>query len=602
MQNNNEIIIEPLQIIMSTNIPSNPEIDFTINSIHTPDSVMNLSHKHQLNKYPYLCTNYKYPVGTLKYASYDDIIRFFFDGNEMFLQIKKANLLNETKDNHIETEKYNIQTMMKLLFPTKFFTANNVHQSLDYLQGTEKFPYSFFFNPMKLRDTYMNIGGNPYTIVSVIWVNDILNHRDFKYLLKKTHFVNTSLDNESVNLNKIKKKQILQDTRNVPQTLKTDRFIRDDSISKLTTPLERHRIYLHNKLGMQKGQPIPNDYIKKYYHRTLPIFVESRKRYSNSIISGNEHLHNLIHGSHKEDVNEDSINDFYKTMDDIYKKYVLDVPNTKIKNEENLLYSGVDHIKDTKNVNNPTRRVYFTTEFIEGELNETNKFKITCQYTGEYLGSLYEDFFNNNTRPWKVKQVDHLYSVNDYDSHIIQRGTADNQVTSKYNVIDQINPLGSWNTVSENNITRFDEGSYKDFIDSLISEKILGSFDKLSEDFDLDYSSIIEFIQKEEDEFIKKEEDEFITLATKLIKNNTQGLLPEISKYYKQDYEFTNTYHTYLKKKWSLHKHTLKQLKMYYHENLRKDNKDHKRAEKKIKIIDFLIEIMVQAESLVNFV
>ena len=85
-------------------------------------------------------------------------------------------------------------------------------------------------------------------------------------------------------------------------------------------PLERHRIYLHNKLEKQKGEPIPNDYIKKYYHRTLPKFVVSTKRDSNSIRSGNEHLHNLIHGSHKEDVNEDSINDFYKTMDDIYKK------------------------------------------------------------------------------------------------------------------------------------------------------------------------------------------------------------------------------------------------------------------------------------------
>lgn len=598
MQNNNEILIEPLQIIMSTNIPSNPEIDFTINSIHRQDSLINLSDKNNLNKYPYLCTNYKYPVGTLKYVSYDDIIRFFFDENEMMLQIKKANLLNETKDKYSETEKYNIQTMMKLLFPTKFFTANNVHQSLDYLQGTEKFPYSFFFNPMKLRDTYMNIGGNPYTIVSVIWVNDILNHREFKYLLKKTHFVNTSLDNELVNLNKIKKEQILQDTRNSPQTLKTYRFIRDDSISKLTMPLERHRIYLHNKLEKQKGEPIPNDYIKKYYHRTLPKFVVSTKRDSNSIRSGNEHLHNLIHGSHKEDVNEDSINDFYKTMDDIYKKYVLNVPNTKIKNEENLLYSGIDHIKDTKNANNPTRRVYFTTEFVEGEVNETNKFKITCQYTGEYLGSLYDDFFNNNTRPWKVKQVDHLYSVNDYDSDIIRSGTADNQVTSKYNAIDQIyqiNPLGSWNTVSENNITRFNEGLYEDFIDSLISEKIQGSFDKLSDDLDLDYSSIIELIQKEEDEFIR--------LTTKLIKNNTQGLLPEISKYYKQDYEFTNNTDIKILEKWSLHKETLKQLKIHYRENMRNYNKEHEHAvEKKIRIIDFLIEIMAQAESLVKFV
>ena len=52
MQNNNEILIEPLQIIMSTNIPSNPEIDFTINSIHRQDSLINLSDKNNLNKYP----------------------------------------------------------------------------------------------------------------------------------------------------------------------------------------------------------------------------------------------------------------------------------------------------------------------------------------------------------------------------------------------------------------------------------------------------------------------------------------------------------------------------------------------------------------------
>ena len=188
-----EINIENLQIMVNTNISSRPSIDFTSDIIHISEDDDFVIDKSKLSKYPFLCTNYKYPSSALMALSYEAIVKFFFIKDDMITHISKAGVVKEDTDQQVETEKYNIQLMMKLLFPTKFFIAKNLHQSIDRVVGGSTFPHSLFFNPNQLRHSYIDMGREIYTISRVTWVNDLLNHDEFNSLIKKSYFVNKSL-------------------------------------------------------------------------------------------------------------------------------------------------------------------------------------------------------------------------------------------------------------------------------------------------------------------------------------------------------------------------------------------------------------------------
>ena len=203
-----EIIVEPLQIMLQTNVPSQPNFEFTSNLIHIPDNEPPIK-RDRLNKYPYICTNYEYPSTVLMSLSYNAIIEFFFNADTMISTMNSSKVQSFKKKSKTEAEEYNIQLMIKLLFPTKFLIPINLHQSIDIVLKSSTFPHHFFFNPNQIRYSYMQLGSEVYTTSRVTWINDLLNHKEFSTLMKKTYFANkvlrkTSVEKSIVELQKTK--------------------------------------------------------------------------------------------------------------------------------------------------------------------------------------------------------------------------------------------------------------------------------------------------------------------------------------------------------------------------------------------------------------
>ncbi len=203
-----EIIVEPLQIMLQTNVPSQPNFEFTSNLIHIPDNEPPIK-RDRLNKYPYICTNYEYPSTVLMSLSYNAIIEFFFNADTMISTMNSSKVQSFKKKSKTEAEEYNIQLMIKLLFPTKFLIPINLHQSIDIVLKSSTFPHNFFFNPNQIRYSYMQLGSEVYTTSRVTWINDLLNHKEFSTLMKKTYFANkvlrkTSVEKSIVELQKTK--------------------------------------------------------------------------------------------------------------------------------------------------------------------------------------------------------------------------------------------------------------------------------------------------------------------------------------------------------------------------------------------------------------
>ena len=95
-----EINIENLQIMVNTNISSRPSIDFTSDIIHISEDDDFVIDKSKLSKYPFLCTNYKYPSSALMALSYEAIVKFFFIKDDMITHISKAGVVKVSRNRH----------------------------------------------------------------------------------------------------------------------------------------------------------------------------------------------------------------------------------------------------------------------------------------------------------------------------------------------------------------------------------------------------------------------------------------------------------------------------------------------------------------------
>ena len=171
--------IQQLKISLVTNIPSKENIDFTKDLLYHPDH----NNFFNLNTYPYTTTKQLYPEGVLSQLQYDELINIFFNKE------KFENMLLQNKDDKIQTtidenyiSKKNIMTMLQLLFSTKYFIVNNIHQSLELMNNTSNMR-SIFYNPFNTKFSYISTGGTVYTITKAVWLNDIVNHPKYRELI-----------------------------------------------------------------------------------------------------------------------------------------------------------------------------------------------------------------------------------------------------------------------------------------------------------------------------------------------------------------------------------------------------------------------------------
>ena len=192
------IVIDTINILMSTNIPGKNDISLTSKNI-----VGTSLNATRYNEYPYITKSVKIKG---KFGTYDEILDFFFI-KEVFTKnvnsisksddIDKPQLLKDKTMNKVQQKKaqkyfqketdeyyvkilnYNINKMLNLLFTTYPLSGNIFNTIENTVENASVTKLNNILNY-----SYLNIESKPYTISKVIWINDIYNHYLSKRLVK----------------------------------------------------------------------------------------------------------------------------------------------------------------------------------------------------------------------------------------------------------------------------------------------------------------------------------------------------------------------------------------------------------------------------------
>jgi hypothetical protein len=329
---------------------------------------------------------------------------------------------------------------------------------------------------------------------------------------------------------------------------------KDTPYEKLEPPINAHNIYIRNMLKMNLSKDIPSRNVKDFYDKILPLFIRIQDRKDNELTSGNRYFKDLLNGGigqKKPEANKvkEKIQDFYNTMNSVYRKYIRNDTSVSIKKERKVLYTGVDEIyfKFPK-PGTPRRRVFFTIELIEGAVNDENRDRITCPYTGEYLGVLFEKlFYGQSMFGWKVKPAQYLYSVKkeiaEYSKSNVREGEQERkeareeimQIREDAEVplfeLTELTKLFEPERKRDGEASQFDQKVFDEFFEIIIND------DDIQEQFESAYEYGIHHPKNKQLYITSHEKTLGLGTQTRLLKQRptTNGLLQELSKYYNSD-------------------------------------------------------------------
>ena len=204
--------IEQIKIVIKTAIPEKKPFELKSSMIYINDPDEKLG---KLNEYPFITSTHEFnksAMQTYLYVNgYSKIVRFFFNKREfgkLFTQFTIDNSsapsappsASSTPSTSIDSGKIlttNVKIMLELLFPMAFPAILNVTNSFDlYIKQNSDFDLNTIFSnvsknffkrfaaiiqSMKVYDySYLKVDGVVYTVTKVIWLNDLLNHPEYR--------------------------------------------------------------------------------------------------------------------------------------------------------------------------------------------------------------------------------------------------------------------------------------------------------------------------------------------------------------------------------------------------------------------------------------
>lgn len=196
------IRIEPIRILITTNIPGDSKTSFALTSSMIKYET-HISSVMTLSEYPFFSPDVKYPKEVLKRYSYPQIVEFFFDRSRfetVLMNSAQSDIcaspnidyseFDDTYEN-VEIENCNVEIMIELLFPTVFPTVNNnVSSFAQYIMNHKQDILTFkgsipsilnkFASNLVPNYSYLKIGGKTYTITRTVWLNDFFNNPVYK--------------------------------------------------------------------------------------------------------------------------------------------------------------------------------------------------------------------------------------------------------------------------------------------------------------------------------------------------------------------------------------------------------------------------------------
>ena len=419
--------IQKLKITLNTNIPKSKSIEFTKSMLYHPEYISFGDIEH----YPYFTSKQLYPAKYLSQLQYDEVVGIFFNGDRferMLIENKPSKPTNDAD----YVSKTNIMTMLQLLFSTKYFIVNNIHQSLDIISHKDS-DNSIFYNPFNTKFSYIKVNGKPYTVTKTIWLNDIVNHPLYNKLMKE---VRNTIDN-------YKEKE--QDSE-----------------------LEKERNLAFNV-------PVKFDELS-YNLRTnvLPKYRFPYRETSNKIVQ------KYIDGkpnTRGRKIKSEDVKQFYELFDNLYERYILN--NKDITVENKLLDIGIDNINLGKDTSYKTKEIFVLLDLIDGEVNENNKKDVYCPYTNDYLGNLLNNLVYKEHSIKVLDKPRTMYSIDNKES---QTSITNENIS---NVINMQNIAKAEKSIDENDFYRilFDRSNKN-------NKEILDKVNPL-----LDNGDIIKFIK-----------------------------------------------------------------------------------------------------------
>jgi len=199
--------ISPIKIMLDINVPGRSVSALTRDFFYLPELDQQQKggeNAHNGNgdtpasssQYPFFTMDVKYPLSEIKDLGRKESIDFFF--NEKKFKRKMYGLgsrASDDNDRH-QNARHNVMTMLEILFPTQLPIKSNLHNSFSEL--IEKIPTTvqnsgiipeFILNFISDDDgdkfSYLQLGGAKYTTIKVMWINDIINHPEYRKLLNK---------------------------------------------------------------------------------------------------------------------------------------------------------------------------------------------------------------------------------------------------------------------------------------------------------------------------------------------------------------------------------------------------------------------------------
>jgi len=357
---------------------------------------------HTLNKYPFFTYDVEYPTIILKKYTYDEKLEFFFN-KDTFKRVLTQELLKQNKIPTIETEimdeelekkvssktdiiNRNILTMLSLLFPTKYPQNNNTGNSYDIVldKYSNFMNLSGFFNSDFTYFKFPEIKNKIFTVSKTIWINDFLNHPEYKVLLNNyVQNMNTAIYKKKQNNSLlIKYKNLEMNAEN---------------------PNKKREI--KRKIGTLENENRKLDDIIKSPFETVQKDLRSFDRYNKK--SSNEELQNLL----EEKITSDELSKFFQYL----YSFIVSKPYNITDDEKNefskLLDVGVTYILNKQQNNElfvkPKEiEIYVLIDLTEGKLTDEIIKNENCKYMGEYLGNELEIYLNDWSVEAKQKILD----------------------------------------------------------------------------------------------------------------------------------------------------------------------------------------------------
>jgi len=215
----NDSKILNIKIILNTNIPGKSSFPLTKNTLYLKGLEGNETTSEE-SEYPFFTTDVELPYSDIENMGRKRSVEFFFD-KELFRR-KIATLPRSKASAKNDNARKNVITMLTIFFPTSFPVEENISDSFRTKiqeQQTEKTKISILPNFLSRflftnenNYSYISVGGAVYSVVGTTWINDIINHPEYRKLMEFGKGISSWWENEKriINANIIKKKADLE--------------------------------------------------------------------------------------------------------------------------------------------------------------------------------------------------------------------------------------------------------------------------------------------------------------------------------------------------------------------------------------------------------